>query len=82
MKTIMIALAVMLNGCGVVAKVNARQDMEASKVSYKACLLQHPQDYIGSCEAARISYEVDAGAYRSMSAGIRPGYVVDVGGDR
>jgi hypothetical protein len=42
------ALAVLLSGCGIAAKVTARNDMEASKVAYKACLAQHGQD-VAAC---------------------------------
>jgi hypothetical protein len=66
-----------LAGCGVAAKVNARQDMEASKVAYKAYLAQHPQDAT-ACEGPRHAYEADLAAYRATSAGVRPGATITV----
>jgi hypothetical protein len=51
-------LAVLLSGCGVAAKVNARHDMEASKVAYKACLAERGQD-AAACDGLRQAYEAD-----------------------
>jgi len=47
-----------LTGCGIAAKVNARNDMEQSKVAYKACLAEHPQD-VSFCKGAKAAYEAD-----------------------
>jgi hypothetical protein len=63
-----------LGGCGVAAKVNARHDMEASKVAYKACLAQYGQDLM-ACDGPRQAYETDLSAYRTTSAGLRTGTV-------
>ncbi len=49
-------------GCGVVAKVNARNDMEQSKAVYKNCLAQNPQN-VSACEGYRLSYEADLKAF-------------------
>ena len=62
-----------LGGCGVAAKVNARHDMEASKVAYKACLAERGQD-AAACDGLRQAYEADLSAYRATSAAIRPVY--------
>jgi hypothetical protein len=64
-----------LGGCGIAAKVNARNDVEASKSAYKACLALHPQD-VAACEGPREAYEADWAAYRATSAGIRPGATI------
>ena len=72
-------LAVLLSGCGVAAKVNARHDMEASKVAYKACLAERGQD-AAACDGLRQAYEADLSAYRATSAAIRPGPVYSYGG--
>jgi len=64
------ALAVLLSGCGIAAKVNARQDMEASKVAYKACLVQHGQDAT-ACDGLRRAYDADLSAYQATSAALR-----------
>ena len=58
-------LAVLLSGCGVAAKVNARHDMEASKVAYKACLAERGQD-AAACDGLRQAYEADLLAYRAI----------------
>ncbi len=71
------ALAVLLSGCGIAAKVNARHDMEASKVAYKACLAQHGLDAT-PCEGPRQAYEADLAAYRATSAGVRAGATITV----
>jgi hypothetical protein len=63
-----------LAGCGIVANVNARNEMEASK---RACLVEHSQD-VAACEATREEYEADLAAYRATSAGIRPGAAITV----
>jgi len=75
------AFAVLLSGCGIAAKVNARHDMEASKVAYRACLAQHGQD-AAVCDGLRQAYEADLSAYRATSAALRPasGYApIDAG---
>ena len=59
-----------LAGCGVAAKVNARHDMEASKVAYKACLAEHRQD-VPACDGLRRAYEADLSAYQATSAALR-----------
>jgi hypothetical protein len=63
-------LAVLLSGCGIAAKVNARQDMAASKVAYKACLAQYHKD-TAACDGLRRSYEADLSAYQATSAALR-----------
>jgi hypothetical protein len=65
---------VLLSGCGIAAKVNARQDMEASKAAYKACLATRAPE---ACEGQRQAYEADLSAYRAtpkivIGAGNRP----------
>jgi|GEM_PF-2431896 hypothetical protein len=70
---LVLVLVVSLAGCGIAAKVSARNDMEQSKAAYKNCLagnLQTPSN----CEGYRLSYEADMKAYRAMSAGTQPGY--------
>src|SRR5882724_8026928 len=59
-----------LAGCGIAAKVNARHDMEASKVAYKACLAQRGQD-VAVCDARRRAYETDLSAFQATSAALR-----------
>jgi hypothetical protein len=59
-----------LSGCGVAAKVNARNDMQGSKTAYKTCLAQHLED-AAACEGPRQAYEADLSAYRATSAATR-----------
>jgi hypothetical protein len=57
-------VAVSLQGCGLAAKMDARNDMEGSKAAYKACLAQNPGK-VSACEAERLSYEADLKAYQA-----------------
>ena len=68
------------NGCGITAKVRARDDMEASKAAYKRCLEQNP-DNPSKCESLKRAYEADLKAYRETSKGIRSGYSISVDQD-
>lgn len=74
------AFAVLLSGCGIAAKVNARNDMQASRTAYKTCLAQHPQD-IAACEGPRQAYEADLSAYQATSAATRPGPIYSYQGE-
>jgi hypothetical protein len=56
------ALLLLLSGCGIAAKVNARHDMEASKAAYKACLATSGPE---ACEGQHLAYEADLSAYRA-----------------
>src|SRR5271155_699750 len=76
-RALAVALAGLVAGCGIAAKVNARNDMEASKSAYKACLAEHPKDP-AACEGPREAYEADLAAYRATSAGLRPGATITV----
>lgn len=62
-----------LTGCGIVAKVHARDDMMAAKEAYTGCLRQHNGE-IGVCQGLREAYLVDLQAYRETAAGLNPGY--------
>jgi hypothetical protein len=75
--TLILCLALLVSGCGIAAKVTAREDMQNSKAAYKACLAANP-DNPDKCEAQRRAYEADIKAYRETSKGIRPGGVVSV----
>jgi hypothetical protein len=61
-----------LAGCGIAARIEARQDYQASTAQYKACLaanLSAPQ----SCEGLRLAAETDERKYNDLSAGLTPG---------
>ena len=50
--------------CGVAARVKARNEMEDSKMAYKACLQQNLDDP-SKCEALKRAYDADLKAYRA-----------------
>src|SRR5579883_988308 len=78
-RTIALAVAALaLTGCGVAAKVDARNNMQQSLVAYKQCLAQHPDNARQACEATKLAYDADMRAYRATSAGIRSGQTIDV----
>ena len=64
----LVAMATSLSACGLAAKMDARNDMEASKAAYKVCLAGNPKD-VSSCQALQLSYEADLKAYEATSAG-------------
>jgi hypothetical protein len=70
--TVCVCVCVLLSGCGIAAKVNARNDLEQSKAAYKDCLSQHPDD-IPACAGLHTAYEADLNTYRAMTAGVQPG---------
>jgi hypothetical protein len=61
-----------LTGCGIGAKIEARNDMQQSKLNYKNCLTNNPSDP-KTCETTKLAYEADIRAYKTLSAGIQPG---------
>jgi hypothetical protein len=61
-----------LGGCGIGAKVEARNDYQASEAQYKACLVENsatPQ----KCEGLRLAMEADERKYNNFSSGITAG---------
>jgi hypothetical protein len=62
----------MLSGCGLAAKVGARNEYEASAERYKACLNANPATP-SNCEGLRLAMEADERKYTNFSAGIQPG---------
>lgn len=70
MRTVMLLLpALLLTGCAVAAKIDARQEYQASAANYKACLASSPP---ASCESLRLAMEVDERKYNNLSAGANP----------
>jgi len=59
----LLGLCVVLGGC---TFVNARRDMEQSKIAYKACLSEHPGD-LAACNSQRAAFEADVAAYETIS---------------
>jgi hypothetical protein len=72
-RIVVILFSLVLSGCGIAAKIDARKDMEQSKATYKDCLAQNSSKP-SNCESARLAFEADMKTYRATSAGIQPGY--------
>jgi hypothetical protein len=68
----LLASALPLAGCGIAAKVDARQDYQASEAQYEACLTANPAAP-QNCEGLRLAMEADERRYSNLSAGINPG---------
>lgn len=78
-RTIALTVAALaLTGCGIAAKVDARNNMQQSLSAYKQCLAQHPDNAKQACESAKLAYDADMRAYRATSAGIRGGQTIDI----
>jgi hypothetical protein len=67
---VVIIIAGGLGGCGLAAKVEARQDYRSSVAAYKECLATHAPN---QCEGLRLAMEADERQYNNLSAGITPG---------
>ncbi|MGH7029624.1 MAG: hypothetical protein ACREE9_05850 [Stellaceae bacterium] len=63
------ALAISLSACALQAKMNALDDMKASKAAYKTCLAENPKD-VSACQAEQLSYQADLKAYEATSTGM------------
>jgi hypothetical protein len=63
------ALLIPLSGCGIATINQARDDMEASKVTFKTCLERNSQS-VANCEAQRLSYEADVQAFSALTGKI------------
>lgn len=71
-RLIPLLLIMPLTGCGIVAKVGARDDYQSSETQYKSCLQANasaPQN----CEGYRLAMEADERKFQNMSAGASPG---------
>ncbi|MDY0188998.1 MAG: hypothetical protein RBR16_13860 [Syntrophus sp. (in: bacteria)] len=80
-KIIALVLAgLIFTGCGIAAKVRARNDLEASKAAYKRCLEAHPDDP-STCEALKQAYKADLKAYSATSGDIHSDHTVSIEAD-
>lgn len=61
-----------LAGCGYAARIEARNDYQASAEQYKACLTANPSSP-RNCESLRLAAETDERKYNNLSAGLTPG---------
>jgi hypothetical protein len=66
------AVAISLAGCGIGARVDARNEYQASATDYKACLAANPASP-QNCEGLRLAMETDERKYNNLSAGLNPG---------
>lgn len=65
------------SGCGVAAKVQARNDMMQAKSVYTQCLSENSSDP-SKCAGLKEAYDADLQAYRAASNGLRSGSVLEV----
>jgi hypothetical protein len=73
MRTVgVVALCAVLGGCGLAARVDSRNDYQASAANYKACLSANPSAP-QNCESLRLIMETDERKYNNLSAGLNPG---------
>jgi hypothetical protein len=69
---IVVVSSLMLAGCGISARVDARNDYQVSSANYKACLSANPATP-QNCEGLRLAMEMDERKYNNLSAGLAPG---------
>jgi hypothetical protein len=62
----------LLSGCGIAARVDARNEYQVSSANYKACLAANPATP-QNCESLRLAMETDERKYNNLSAGLNPG---------
>ena len=62
---------------GVAAKIDARNDLEQSKIAYKQCLNEN-SNATDKCAAQKEVYRTDLQAYEALSRGIRNGPSISV----
>jgi hypothetical protein len=65
-------LPLLLAGCGLAARVDARNDYQTSAANYKTCLTANPASP-QNCEGLRLAMETDERKYNNFSAGLNPG---------
>lgn len=64
--------ALSVAGCGIAAKVDARENYQRSLAEYRACLEANSAN-VPACEGKRLIMETDERAFNNMSAGIQQG---------
>jgi hypothetical protein len=58
----------MLGGCSIAAKIDARTKFQKSVADYRACLDAHPWE-LKACDGKRLAMEAEERAYNNPSAG-------------
>lgn len=66
------SLCISLAGCGVAAKVDARQNYQHSLADYRECLAANSAN-VKACEGKRLIMEADERAFNNMAASIQGG---------
>jgi len=74
---LLVLFGIFVSGCGIAAKVQARDDMMQAKDSYTQCLTENSADP-SKCQGLKEAYDADLKAYLATSSGVRPGSVVDL----
>jgi hypothetical protein len=64
-------MSFLLSGCGIAARVDARNEYQVSSANYKACLAANPATP-QNCESLRLAMETDERKYNNLSAGLNP----------
>jgi hypothetical protein len=64
--------ALLLGGCGIAAKIDARTEYQKSVADYRACLDAHPWE-LKACDGKRLAMEVGERAYNDLAAGAQGG---------
>ena len=65
-------MSFLLSGCGIAARVDARNEYQVSAANYKACLAANPAAP-QNCESLRLAMETDERKYNNLSSGLNPG---------
>jgi hypothetical protein len=61
--------ALMLGGCSIAAKIDARTEYQKTVADYRACLDAHPWE-LKACDGKRLAMEAEERAYNNLSAGV------------
>jgi hypothetical protein len=81
MRFIVMGLVLTVTGCGIAAKIQARQAYQQATADYDACLSAH-STHLDICEAKRQIMLTDEAEYNNFAAGIYAGgsHAVNVSG--
>lgn len=69
---VLLSAALLLAGCGIAAKIDAREHYQQSLTAYRACIGSNGSNP-KACEGQRIAMEVDERAFNNMSAAVQEG---------
>ena len=62
--------ALMLGGCSIAARIDARTEYQKSVADYRACLDAHPWE-LKTCDGKRLAMEAEDRAYNNQFVGAR-----------